>query len=223
MIAIWVCVFLSGIHATIAGVLIAMTIPVKSSIEPQKFFDVICKHMALLKDANISRESLVQDKQQRQAIEQIYLTSEEMLPAGVHLEDKLHSIQAFLILPLFALFAAGVTIDQDTLNAFPSSASIGIIAGLVLGKQIGICLFSYLTVKSGWAELAKNVTWGQIWGTSCLGGIGFTMSIFISELAFVDQAIIADAKIAIFIASISAAFLGYLILNKTLPKTNEKS
>ena len=221
MIAIWVCIFLSGIHATIAGVLIALTIPVKSSIEPQKFFDVICKHMAILKKSNITRESMIENKGQRQAIEQIYLTAEEMLPAGVYLEDKLHSIQAFLILPLFALFAAGVTINKEVLAAFPSAISIGIFVGLVLGKQIGICLFSYLTIKTGWAELPTRVTWGQVWGTSCLGGIGFTMSIFISELAFTDNAMIYDAKIAIFIASISAAVLGYIILNKTLPKSNE--
>jgi NhaA family Na+:H+ antiporter len=217
MIAIWVCVFLSGIHATIAGVLIAFTIPVKSTIEPQRFFDVICKHMALLKESEITRDSMVDNKEQRQAIEQIYLTAEEMIPAGIYLEDKLHSIQAFLILPLFALFAAGVTIDQSTLAAFPSNVSFGIIGGLVLGKPLGIGLFSYFTIKGGWAELPEHVTWGPLMGTACLGGIGFTMSIFISELAFTENAVIYDAKIAIFIASILAAVLGYVILTKTLP------
>ncbi len=217
VIGVWVCVFLSGIHATIAGVLLAMTVPVRASIEPQKFFDIICKHMALLKESHITRESMIEDKPQRQAIEQIYLTAGEMMPAGIALEQQLHSIQAFIILPLFALFAAGVTVDQSTMAAFPGSVSIGIICGLVIGKQIGICLFSYLIVLSGKVELPSGVSWGQLWGVSCLGGIGFTMSIFISELAFIDDAMIDDAKIAIFVASILSAIFGALILHKTLP------
>jgi NhaA family Na+:H+ antiporter len=217
VIGVWVCVFLSGIHATIAGVLLAMTIPVRASIEPQKFFDIICKHMALLKESRITRVSMIEDKQQRQAIEQIYLTAGEMMPTGIALEEHLHSIQAFIILPLFALFAAGVTVDQTTMAGFPSNVSIGIISGLVIGKQIGICLFSYLIILSGKAELPSGVSWGQLWGVSCLGGIGFTMSIFIDELAFTDNAMIDDAKIAIFVASILSAIFGALILHKTLP------
>lgn len=219
ILAIWVCIFLSGIHATIAGVLIALTVPVRATIEPQKFFDIICKHMALLKESKITRESMIKDKQQRQAIEQIYLTAGEMMPPGITLEEHLHNIQAFIILPLFALFAAGVTVNQETFAAFPSNVSLGIIGGLVIGKQIGICLFSLLALKSGKASLPSGVNWGQIWGVSCLGGIGFTMSIFIGELAFTDPSLIEDAKIAIFIASILSAVIGFLILNKTLPKS----
>jgi len=141
-----------------------------------------------------------------------------MIPAGIHLEEHLHPIQAFLVLPLFALFAAGVVIDNNTMAVFPSSVSLGIIAGLLLGKMIGIIGFSLLVIKSGLTELPKGVTWGQIWGVSLLGGIGFTMSIFISELAFADAAMIADAKIAIFIVSIIAGIFGYIVLQRTLPE-----
>ena len=142
-----------------------------------------------------------------------------MMPAGVFLEDQLHTIQAFLILPLFALFSAGVTIDSATLDAFPSAVSFGIITGLVLGKQVGIFCFSFLVIKSNLAEMPTGVTWGQVWGASMLGGIGFTMSIFISELGYSDAAMLADAKISIFVASILAAIAGYLLLNKVLPAT----
>ena len=141
-----------------------------------------------------------------------------MMPAGIAMEEHLHNIQAFIILPLFALFAAGVTINQEYLSAFPGTISMGIIIGIVIGKQLGICLFSYLIIKSGKAEMPAGVNWGQIWGVSCLGGIGFTMSIFITELAFTDNSMIYDAKIAIFVASIASAVLGYLILNKWLPR-----
>ncbi len=217
IIVIWVCVFLSGIHATIAGVLIAMTIPIKASIEPNKFFDILNRHMTKLKESNLTRDSMVDNKKQLKAINRIYLAAEDMIPAGIYLEQNLHSVQAFIILPLFALFAAGVTIESSMFQAFPSPVSLGIMGGLVIGKQIGIFGFSFLVIKSGLAELSPEITWGQLWGASLLSGIGFTMSIFISELAFTDEAIIADAKIAIFIASIAAAVFGYIILNKTLP------
>jgi len=214
---VWLGVFLSGIHATIAGVLLAMVIPVKATIEPKKFFNILKQHKSWLMGSKVTRRSVVTDRQQRQAIEQIYMASRKMIPVGIHLEEHLHPIQAFLILPLFALFAAGVIIDNNTLAAFPSSVSLGIIAGLLVGKQVGIFGFSLLVIKSGWAELPAGVNWGQIWGVSLLGGIGFTMSIFISELAFFDEAMIADAKIAIFIASILAGIGGFLILNRMLP------
>jgi NhaA family Na+:H+ antiporter len=141
-----------------------------------------------------------------------------MLPAGIRMEEHLHPVQAFLILPLFALFAAGVTINSETLATFPDQISLGIIAGLVLGKQIGILGFSYLMVRGKLTELPAGVNWGQLWGVSLLGGIGFTMSIFVSELAFADPAMVAEAKIAIFVASLIAALGGYIILQMTLPK-----
>ncbi|MEN8200061.1 MAG: Na+/H+ antiporter NhaA [Thermodesulfobacteriota bacterium] len=218
---IWVCIFLSGIHATIAGVLIALTVPIKPSLEAKTFFDTICQQMTLLQATEVSADSLVKDKKQRSALVRIYMAAEDMLPAGIHLEDKLHSVQAFLILPLFALFSAGVTVNKEMLAAFPSSVSIGIILGLLLGKQLGITLLSWLTIKVKLAELPAGVSWMHIWGSGVLSGIGFTMSIFISELAFADPATIADAKIAIFVVSVLAAALGFVVLHKSLPPLQE--
>ncbi len=215
---VWLGVFLSGIHATIAGVLLAMIVPVKATIEPAEFFKVVKHHKAWLKESKVTRHSMVNDKAQLRAIEQIYLAAEQMLPAGIRMEEHLHPVQAFLILPLFALFAAGVTINSETLATFPDQISLGIIAGLVLGKQIGILGFSYLMVRGKLTELPAGVNWGQLWGVSLLGGIGFTMSIFVSELAFADPAMVAEAKIAIFVASLIAALGGYIILQMTLPK-----
>jgi len=215
---VWLGVFLSGIHATIAGVLLAMIVPVKATIEPAEFFKVVKHHKGWLKESKVTRHSMVNDKAQLRAIEQIYLAAEQMLPAGIRMEEHLHPVQAFLILPLFALFAAGVTINSETLATFPDQISLGIIAGLVLGKQIGILGFSYLMVRGKLTELPAGVNWGQLWGVSLLGGIGFTMSIFVSELAFADPAMVAEAKIAIFVASLIAALGGYIILQMTLPK-----
>ncbi|HEB49008.1 MAG TPA: Na+/H+ antiporter NhaA [Desulfobulbus sp.] len=219
MFVIWVCIFLSGIHATIAGVLIAMTIPIRGHLEPQQFFDLLCEHTQLLRESELTRESMINEKWQRNAIEKIYLAAQDIMPIGVYLEDNLHTVQAFLILPLFALFSAGVTVDKAMIDAFPSTVSYGIILGLVLGKQLGIFSFAFLAIKSGLANMPTGVNWGQLWGAAALGGIGFTMSIFISELGFRDQAaILADAKIAIFLASVLAALCGYLILHFMLPR-----
>lgn len=215
---VWICIFLSGIHATIAGVLLALIIPVKATIAPTSFFRTIKQHKIWLKESKLTRHSMVADKKQRLAIEQIYLAAEQMIPTGIRLEKELHPFQAFLILPLFALFAAGVTINAETLAGFPDKISLGILAGLIFGKQLGILCFSFAMVKGGWTELPTGVTWGQLWGVSLLGGIGFTMSIFISELAFTDPALLAGVKIAIFMASILAGIAGAIILNASLPK-----
>ncbi|WP_051309018.1 Na+/H+ antiporter NhaA [Desulfogranum japonicum] len=216
-LGIWLCILTSGVHATIAGVLVALLYPVKASISPETFYQVIKDRIAHLETTNLTTASMIDNKQQLRAINQIYLAAEDMIPAGIFLEENLHSIQAFLILPLFALFSAGVVINMETFQGFPNSLSLGVIFGLVLGKQIGILSFSYLVVKSKLAELAKGTTWSQIWGVSILSGIGFTMSIFISELAFTDDALIGDAKIAIFIASILSALWGYIVLHRNLP------
>lgn len=218
IIAIWLCVFLSGVHATIAGVLIALAYPVRAQVQPKLFFDIVSSHLELLRESQLTRRSMAKDKEQLKAITRIYLAAEDMIPAGIYLEQNLHNVQAFLILPLFALFAAGVTVDAGMFQSFPSPVSLGIMCGLVVGKQIGIFGFSFLLIKLGIVKLSTQITWGQLWGTSLLGGMGFTMSIFISELAYTDPAMIADAKIAIFIGSITAAILGYIVLNKSLPR-----
>ena len=217
--AIWLCVFLSGIHATIAGVLIAMTIPLRGSMEPQQFFDVLMEQAKRLKRSNLTKDTMITERWQRKTLDKIYFATQDMMPAGVFLEDQLHTVQAFLILPLFALFSAGVVIDGSTFAGFPTSISLGIILGLVLGKQLGIFCFSFLVIRFNLAEMPTGVTWSQIWGASALGGIGFTMSIFISELGFIDAAMLSDAKISIFIASILAAAAGFLILHIFLPKS----
>ena len=119
---------------------------------------------------------------------------------------------------MFAFFNAGVKIGGDFFDILSNPVSLGVILGLVVGKQIGVLLFSWMTIKSGKAELPAGVTWAQMWGVSCLAGIGFTMSIFVDELAFKDQAIIDEAKVGILAASLIAGILGYLVLKMALPK-----
>ena len=137
------------------------------------------------------------------------------LQAGQKLERRLQSWGSFGIMPIFALANAGVALDGATLL---NPISIGIIMGLVLGKQIGITLFSWMNIRLGWSRLPPNLTWRNLYGASCLGGIGFTMSIFISSLAFGNQAVLSTAKVAVFAASAISAAWGLSLLFFSLPK-----
>ena len=135
------------------------------------------------------------------------------------LQHFLHKPVAFLILPLFALANTCIIINSDWYEGLTHSNSIGIILGLIIGKPIGIWLLSYLGVTLGLCILPKGLQWKNIFGAGILGGIGFTMSIFITLLAFSDSETIVGSKISIVIASTIAAIIGYLILNLSL-KTN---
>ena len=117
---------------------------------------------------------------------------------------------AFVIIPLFALANAGVAIPVAIGSAFTHPVTLGVMVGLLLGKPIGITLFSYLAVRLGWAELPAGLGWKQVRAVSWLGGIGFTMSLFIGELAFTQPAINDQAKIGIFTASLAAGVIGFL-------------
>jgi NhaA family Na+:H+ antiporter len=218
MVAVWASFESSGIHATISGVLLALLVPVRALIGPREFFDTTKHNLAKLEQWELTRESMNIHEHQRAAVNEIYLAAADMTPPGIALEKQLHVIQAFLILPLFALVAAGVKLDATTLSGFPSPVALGIICGLFFGKQIGILLASWLAVKSGWASLPGGVTWSQIWAASGLAGIGFTMSIFIGDLAFPDEALMAEAKIAVLVASVCAGIWGSILLHRFLPK-----
>ncbi len=128
------------------------------------------------------------------------------------LEENLHGWVAFLIVPVFALANAGVSIGDNLDDALTSPISLGIVVGLVFGKQIGITLVSWLLVRSGSGSLPEGVGWRHIYGAACLAGIGFTMSLFIADLAFLDDEHLAQAKIGILGASVIAGAVGYLLL-----------
>jgi len=215
---VWLGVFASGVHATIAGILLALVVPVRARIDPTDFFATADRSLANLRSSELTQDSMVDDDEQFTALSDLSEATTDMMPAGLILERYLHLGQAFLILPLFAFFNAGVRIGGDLLDILTSPVSLGIILGLVLGKQIGVMFFSWLAIKSGKAGLPAGVTWAQLWGVSCLAGIGFTMSIFIDELAYNDPAIIDEAKIGILAASLIAGILGYIVLKVVLPK-----
>ncbi len=164
-----------------------------------------------------SLDALIHDAKRRTSVMQFLLTVEDAIPPAQNLEHRLHPVSAFLILPLFALFSAGVALSPETLEGFPTGVSLGVIVGLVLGKPIGVMLASWLAMTLAKVEL-QGVTGMQLLGAGCLSGIGFTMSIFISELAFADNALIDQAKVGILVASLAAGVLGVIVLSYVLPK-----
>ena len=218
ILVVWLGVFASGVHATIAGVLLALVVPVRAQIDPKRFFETAKRSLATLEASNVTQDSMVDNDDEFTALADLSDATAGMMPPGVILERYLHIGQAFFVLPLFAFFNAGVAIGGDLLDILTNPVSLGIIIGLVFGKQIGILFFSWAAIKSGKASLPEGVTWAQLWGASCLAGIGFTMSIFIDELAFKDPAIIDEAKVGVLMASLIAGALGYIVLKMALPK-----
>jgi Na+:H+ antiporter, NhaA family len=182
---LWVAMLKSGVHATIAGVLLAVAIPsgvAKASARP---------NAAPAGGTTLS----VREK-----------------PLLNRMEHALHPWVAFAIMPLFALANAGLVFDRDVLATISQPVSLGILLGLILGKPVGIGLLSWLAVRSGLAVLPPGISWRHLIGVGLLAGIGFTMSLFIASLAFTDGPEIATAKMAILIASAVSGVGGYLLL-----------
>jgi NhaA family Na+:H+ antiporter len=220
-IGVWLSVLTSGIHATVAGILVAMLVPIRAEIDPEKFMERARDRLAELESTNLTHDSMVSDNAQLHALDDIHRVTGDMIPPGLALEHQLHPVQAFFILPLFALFNAGVVLGGDSMGQTTDPVGLGIVLGLVLGKQIGVVGFSWISIKGGWADLPDGVRWPHIWGVSCLAGIGFTMSLFITELAFDDPSHIGKAKLGILVASLIAGILGYWILRRSLPEAEQ--
>ncbi len=209
-IALWVAFLLSGIHATIAGVLLALTIPSRARYDQEMFRTETNTIMQSFPEKNF--QIMLVDETQRKMMQQLKLTVDNLDTPLQKLEDTLYPLVSYFIIPIFALANAGVNMAQGSEGtSLINPISVGIIVGLFLGKQLGITLFAWLSVRLGFALLPEGVKWSQVWGVSCLAGIGFTMSLFITNLAFVDPIAIYQAKIAIIIGSMLSAVFGIAI------------
>jgi len=218
IVGVWIAVFSSGLHATVAGIFVAMVIPVCPRIDISRFIAESESFLEKIQAHEIYPDSIVSDSRQLDAVGYLHNRAGEALPPGLMLERYFHPVQVWLILPLFALANAGVHFDSHILEALTNPISLGIIAGLVLGKPLGVTLLSWLVVKFGKVGLPAGVTWMQVFGAGCLAGIGFTMSLFIADLAWNDEALIANAKIGILAASLLSGILGFVVLSRALPK-----
>lgn len=211
---LWFCVFSSGIHSTIAGVLLAFAIPSGSRVNLDNFFDWSNKRLRMANSFYEGDETpLVAQKDYITTVSSLSKISKQAVPPATRLEHKLYPWVYFLILPLFALTNADVAVTGlDFATVTSSPVVLGVFCGLVLGKPIGIMLFSFITVKTKIASLPEFVTWRHMLGASVLGGVGFTMAIFVANLAYADALLIIEAKLSILVASTVAGVIGFVLL-----------
>jgi len=214
-IFLWVAFLKSGVHATIAGVLLALTIPVRTRTNTEEFITNANFFLDEFRTHGKTGESVLTSKNQRAAIQAIEVAAEHAQTPLQRLEHMLHPWVSYFIMPVFALANAGIAIKGDFFSAFVQPVTLGVMAGLIFGKQIGVFGASYLAVKLGWSDLPLGMTWTRLYGLSWLAGIGFTMSLFIASLAFGESEFLAMSKAGILVASLIAGIVGAVILNRS--------
>jgi NhaA family Na+:H+ antiporter len=223
-LALWAAVLLSGVHATVAGVLLAMVIPVRTRIDERGFL-ASARHAldafdaAAVVTAMDPETTVLSNTEHHTALEELETLTEKAQPPLIRLEHALHGIVAFGIMPTFALANAGVSLSGEAVRgALANPIALGVVLGLLLGKPLGITGFSWLAVRMGIASLPSGVSWRMIAGAGVLGGIGFTMALFIAALAFGDSApLLEAAKFGILAASTIAGVGGWLLLRRSAP------
>jgi NhaA family Na+:H+ antiporter len=210
-IFIWFCFLKSGIHPTVAGVLVALTIPARRNIKMQDFIEQIKSSLLKFKNAKWPDSRVLLGKEQILAVDNIAESAKKVQSPVQSLENSLSNFTANLVMPIFALANASIVISGSEINLLQSvTLSAGL--GLLIGKVLGISLFSWISVKLGMARLPIGVSWQQIIGVGFLAGIGFTMSLFITNLAYGEAEMINASKIGIILGSIIAAIIGFVIL-----------
>ncbi|HUF67966.1 MAG TPA: Na+/H+ antiporter NhaA [Longimicrobiales bacterium] len=208
---LWVALLQSGVHGTVAGVLGAMAIPAWRRIDGLEFAGRARLLLGTFeRDIDPDIDRLTMD--QIDAVAALEVACEAVETPLSRLEHTLLPWVAFFIMPVFALSNAGVDIGAGFLDALVGPVSLGIMAGLFAGKQVGVALFAWVAVRMGMAELPAGATWKQLYGVACLCGIGFTMSLFIANLAFPQPETLDVAKAGILVASLASGVLGYVLL-----------
>ncbi len=213
---VWIAVLKSGVHATVAAVLMAMTIPATTRVDGASFVARVEELLAMLKSTGVPEGGMLTTEQQHLLHGMDRIVDDATAPVQ-ELEHSLVPLVTFVVMPIFALANAGLDLSGDVIGAFSDPICLGIIAGLFIGKQVGVLGFAVLAVKLRLADLPSGVTWRQVHAVAVLSGIGFTMSIFVSGLAF-DDAAHAIAKTGILTASVLAAIVGGALLHAAAPR-----
>ncbi|MBI3158332.1 MAG: Na+/H+ antiporter NhaA [Chloroflexi bacterium] len=212
-ILLWVAFLKSGVHATIAGVLLALTIPARVLIDADGFVRRNREFLERFEKAARPGGGILPNRGQRGALQALENAVHAAQAPLQRLEHMLHPWVAFCIMPIFALANAGVPLTVDLGNLLTQPLALGILLGLVFGKQLGIFAFAWLATRTGLAALPRGVSWAHVYGAAALGGIGFTMALFIANLAFPAPEMLETAKIGILAASLAAALFGWAILS----------
>ena len=219
-VLLWVAVLESGVHATIAGVVLAFTIPASFRIQGREFVTFARRAVDEFEAAGGNENDCMTNSQRQRWVHGLEQACEHVQTPLLRMEHFLHPITSFFIVPVFAMANAGVVFGTGLGDALMTRVSLGIIVGLVLGKQIGIMAFTWLAVKLNLGSLGEGVNWKLVYATSWLAGIGFTMSIFIANLGFGAGENLHDAKIGVLAGSLVAGVVGFTLLRAfTSPRT----
>ncbi len=208
-VVLWFAVYQTGIHPTIAGVLLALTIPARTRLDGPSY---VQRAGAQLREVAARFRDEAGIEERHAALWELEDITQGAQAPMLRMEHGLHPWVAFVIVPLFALANAGIRFPQDVGAALSQPVVIGVVLGLVLGKQLGISAAAWVAVRSGFAALPAGVAWRHMYGAAWLGGIGFTMSLFVAELAFPDPALEDAAKLGILLASVIAGLGGFAVL-----------
>lgn len=222
---VWYLFLNSGIHSTIAGVLVAFCIPATPLFEPRIYIKKIkqaISHFSSDDESKLDKRTML-SHDQMDWLKQVESASDKVISPLQDLEDSLHHIVNFLIIPIFAFANAGVVIEDIDVATMFEGVSLAIICGLLIGKMVGIFSFSWIAIKLKIAPMPYLSNWKMLASVAMLGGIGFTVSMFIANLSFgamgQDGALLLNqAKLGIIVGSIASGVVGYVMLRITLPK-----
>ncbi len=216
---LWAAMLATGIHATIAGVIIAFTIPIRPKFEPELFIDKVEDATRSMRKAVWDNPDIIHNNRFRALVTAMEDGVHRVQAPAQRVEHSLHLPVAYLVIPVFALANAGIPIDFADFGSYLSNPiTLGVLCGLLLGKPVGIAGFSWIAVRMGWVELPDDLTMGHVLGVGLLGAIGFTMSIFIADLGFAGSAEnLLMAKTGILLASAIAGLSGYFLLRAQAP------
>ncbi len=226
---VWFLVLNSGIHPTIAGVLVALCVPAVPVYAPKKYIKEIWQNIRKFsedEEEDLSKRTIL-SHEQMDWLKRIESASDRVISPLQEMEDQLHPLADYLIIPLFAFANAGIYLLDINPVTIVSGISLAIIIGLVVGKFLGIFLFSWATVRLGLAPMPEKTDWKMMAAISMLGGIGFTVSLFIASLTFDEggaeaAALLSDAKLGIVVGSLISGLGGYLLLRAFLPHTADE-
>ena len=212
---VWLAFLTSGVHATISAVLAAMVIPADARIPEAAFLARIRKLTRQFENA-APNDVRTLEPEQVEILARVQADSSRAIPPLQRLEHGLHPLVAFVVMPIFALANAGISfVDLNFGAVFSNGVAIGVMAGLLVGKPVGIVFAVWITERLGFGRRLRGMTWQRVWGLGFLAGIGFTMSMFITMLAFTSPENAIQSKLGIFAASIVGGIAGYIILRKS--------
>lgn len=213
-IVLWLALLKSGVHATIAGVALAMFIPAQRALDEATFLARARSFLDAFQEET-PHPGPMPTNRQRDAIHSLEVLAHAAEAPLARLEHRLHPWVAFFVVPVFAFANAGVSLELDSPGFFTDPVTAGVALGLLVGKPVGILLFSWLTVRLGMGDLPDGVSWAQVLGVAPLCGIGFTMSLFIGTLAFTRPEDLEHAKVGILLGSLFSALLGAFLLRRS--------